>query len=64
MGDPNRSYAYSHLLRLHAEFKLFTWAKQFLVNAAKYNILATSRGNGKTFLAIEEACKELLKEDR
>jgi len=49
---------------LHAEFKLFTWAKQFLVNAAKYNILATSRGNGKTFLAIEEACKELLKEDR
>lgn len=64
IGDPNRSYAYSHLLRLHAEFRLFTWAKQFLVNASKYNILATSRGNGKTFLAIEEAGKELLKEDK
>lgn len=62
--DPNRSYAYSHLLRAHAEFRLFTWAKEFLVHAAKYNILATSRGNGKTFLAIEEVGKELLKEDK
>lgn len=62
--DPNRSYAYSHLLRANGEFNLFSWAKQFLVNADRYNILATSRGNGKTFLAMEEVAKELLKEDK
>lgn len=44
IGDPDREYAYAHLLRGHAKFKLFTWAKKIFINWKKYNIVATSRG--------------------
>lgn len=27
--DENRDYAYTHLLREHAKFKLFNWVKMF-----------------------------------
>jgi len=48
--DEHRNYAYTHLLRRHAEFKLFNWSKNVLINWKKYNLLATSRSYGKTFL--------------
>jgi len=48
--DENRDYAYTHLLRQHAEFKLFNWSKSVLINWNKYNVLATSRSYWKTFL--------------
>jgi len=46
--DANREYAYSHLLREHAKFRLFWWSKNVLINWRKYNVLATSRSYGKT----------------
>jgi hypothetical protein len=42
-------------------FKLFTWAKKILINWKKYNVVATSRGQGKTYLAAFLAARELLK---
>lgn len=60
--DPAREYAYTHLLREHAEFRLTWWAKQVLIEWKKYNILATSRWQGKTFLAAFVAARWLLDE--
>ncbi len=62
IGDPDREYAYSHLLRANGNFKLFNWAKKVIINWTKYNIIAASRTQGKTFLAAEIAARELLKE--
>jgi len=61
IGDPNREYAYAHLLRAHASFILFGWAKKIFINWKRYNIVAASRGNGKTMLAAMVAVRELLK---
>ena len=47
--DSTRDYAYTHLLRQHADFKLFNWSKNVLINWNKYNVLATSRSYWKTF---------------
>ena len=47
--DENRDYAYTHLLREHAKFKLFNWSKNVLINWRKINVLATSRSQWKTF---------------
>lgn len=49
--DENRDYWYTHLLRQHAQFKLFNWSKTVLINRNKYNVLATSRSYWKTFFA-------------
>ena len=47
--DPDRDYAYTHMLRLYAKFKLFNWSKNVLIDWKKYNVLATSRAYWKTF---------------
>lgn len=64
VGDPTRWYAYWHLLRANAEFKLFEWARNLFVNWKKYNILATTRWQWKTYLASMVTVRELLKEWR
>lgn len=43
VGDPLREYAYGHLLRQHAGFKLFEWAKNVMIQWNRYNVCATSR---------------------
>lgn len=43
IGDPLREYAYGHMLRQHAGFKLFEWSKSVMINWNKYNVVATSR---------------------
>lgn len=58
--DPNRDYAYTHLLRQYSEFKLFEWSKRVLINWQKYNVLATSRWYGKTMLLAFIASRWLL----
>lgn len=45
--DEYREYWYTHLLRQHAQYKLFNWSKNVLINWNKYNVLATSRSYGK-----------------
>lgn len=62
IGDANEHYAYWHLLRAHANFKLFAWAKDIIVNWTQYNIVATSRWQGKTYLAAMLWARELLSE--
>lgn len=62
VGDPTREFAYSHMLRAHARFKLFNWAKRVTINWTKYNIIAASRTQGKTYFCSEIAARELLKE--
>lgn len=62
IGDKDRFYAYGHLLRSHSKFILFWWAKKVFINWKKYNVIATSRGQGKTYLAALVAARELLKE--
>lgn len=46
--DEFREYWYTHLLRQHAEYRLFNWSKNALINWNKYNVFATSRSYGKT----------------
>lgn len=60
IGDPHRKYAYTHLLRQHAKFRLTTWAKKLLINRTKYNIVAASRWNWKSYLAAYIAIRWLL----
>lgn len=59
VGDKDHEYAYSHMLRAHWEFKLFTWAKNVIINWTKYNVIAASRGQGKTYFASMIAAREL-----
>lgn len=58
--DKNREYAYTHALRKHAEFKLFWWSKSVIVNWKKYNVIATSRWQWKSYLAAMLVSRELL----
>jgi hypothetical protein len=58
--DPNREYWFTHLLRQHAEFRLTKWARNILFNWTRYNIIAASRGQWKTFLASFVAVRWLL----
>jgi hypothetical protein len=58
--DPERDYWFTHLLRQSAEFKLFNWSKNVLINRNKYNVLATSRWYWKTMLAAFIASRWLL----
>lgn len=44
VGDPLRQYAYGHMLRKHAGFKLFEWSKNVMIKWNRYNVVATSRG--------------------
>ena len=60
IGDPERDFAYWHMLRKHAWFKLFTWAKKVIIWWKKYNVLWTSRWQGKTYFAAKLAARELL----
>jgi len=60
IGDPDRWYAYWHLLRKHAWFKLFNWAKKVIMNWKKYNIVWASRSQWKTYFAALIAARELL----
>lgn len=60
IGDPHRWYAYTHLLRQHAEFVLTTWAKKTILNWKRYNVLACTRWQGKTFFAALIAVRALL----
>lgn len=60
--DKDRQYAYSHMLRAHAKFNLFNWSKRVIINWTKYNIIAASRTQGKTYFASLIAARELLKE--
>jgi len=59
--DKDREFAYAHLLRAHASFKLFDWAKKILINWKKYNIVAASRWQWKTYIAAFLSARELLK---
>jgi len=58
--DKNRQFAYSHLLRAHAKFKLFEWSKSVLLNWKKYNVIAATRWQGKSYLAAKLVARELL----
>lgn len=58
--DPHRWYAYTHLLRQHAKFRLTTWAKSSIINWKRYNVLACTRWQWKTFLASLMAVRALL----
>jgi len=58
--DKEREFAYTHLLRQYAKFELTWWGKQVLINWNKYNILATSRWQGKTFKGAYIATRWLL----
>lgn len=60
--DPEMKNAYTHRLRAHARYKLFTWQRKVLLNWRRYNIVATSRWQGKTYLAAFICARELLKE--
>ena len=60
--DPDLEYAYSHWLRAHAKFTMFWWARKVFMTWKKYNVCATSRWQGKTYLAALVAAKELLKD--
>ena len=62
IGDKDRQYAYSHMLRAHGKFKLFEWAKKVTMQWTKYNIIAASRTQGKTYFCSEIAARELLKQ--
>ena len=62
IGDKDREYAYSHMLRAHGKFKLFEWAKKVTIQWTKYNVVAASRTQGKTYYCSEVAARELLKE--
>lgn len=62
IGDANEQYAYGHLLRAHAKFKLFNWAKDIIIGWNKYNVVATSRWQGKTYLAAMLWGRELFSE--
>lgn len=43
IGDPDREFSYAHLLRAHAKFTLFGWARRVILTWKKYNVVATSR---------------------
>lgn len=58
--DVHRDYWYTHLLRQAAKFDLTNWWKRVLINWKKYNILATTRWQGKTYLAWLIAARWLL----
>lgn len=60
--DKYRWLAYTHLLREHAKFRLTHWWRSVLINWRKYNIIAASRGQGKTYMASYIACRWLLDE--
>ncbi len=60
--DKDREYAYSHMLRAHGKFKLFEWAKKVTINWNRYNVIAASRTQGKTYFCSEIAARELLKQ--
>lgn len=62
IGDPDFEYAYTHWLRAHAKFTMFWWAKKVFMTWKKYNVVATSRGQGKTYLAALVVAKELIKD--
>lgn len=62
VGDKDNNFAYSHLLRAHSKFVLFNWAKTLILGWTKYNIIAASRTQWKTYLAALLAARELLKE--
>jgi len=57
--DPDKWYAYTHLLRAHAQFRLFKWARKILLNWRKYNVVATSRWQWKSYLAAFIVAREL-----
>lgn len=59
VGDPTYKFGYTHLLRAHAKFKLFGWSRRVLLNWNKYNVIATSRGQGKSYLAAFIVAREL-----
>ena len=42
IGDKDREYAYSHMLRAHGKFKLFEWAKKVTIQWTKYNVVAAT----------------------
>lgn len=58
--DIHREYGYTHLLRSHAKFKLFTWFKWVLINWKKFNVVIASRWNWKTFDAAYICVRALL----
>lgn len=60
--DPEKWYGFTHYLRSHAKYKLFWWQKEVLMMWTRYNIIATSRWQWKTYLAAFVCARELLKE--
>jgi len=58
--DKEREFAYWHLLRQHANFKLFDWAKKVIIQWKKINVVWASRSQWKTYFAALLAARELL----
>lgn len=58
--DPHRQFWYTHLLRQHAKFELTEWWKKVLINWKRYNVVAATRWQGKTYKACLIAARWLL----
>jgi len=62
--DPNRDLAYTHSLRQSAWYSMFEWSKKVLMSWNKINVVAASKGSGKSYFAAELCAAELFKEKK
>ena len=61
IGDKNRRYWYTHILRRNAQMNLQTWQKTVLYNWKQFNFIAWARRSWKTFMSAMIAYRELYK---
>lgn len=64
VGDPNRWFAYWHTLRRVCQYRLLQWSRKIVMNWNKINVVAASKGSGKSFFAAELCSLELFKEKK
>ncbi len=58
--DPSREYWYTHALREYAKFELTDWWKNILINWNRFNVVAATRWQWKTYFASLVAARALL----
>lgn len=58
IGDKDRKYSYTHMLRRNLGLNLQTWQKSLIEDWKQYNFIAGSRRAGKTFTSAYIAYRE------
>ena len=58
IGDKNRKFSYTHILRRNLDLELQAWQKTLIGNWTQYNFVAWSRRIGKSYLSAYIAYRE------